>query len=430
MKQERIDALKHILEESGCIAWEITDTAEEGWEFYLIGRKLDQHRVRHVNHVSVRVFAKAQEAGKVGTASGEIAPMADDGEMHRAVSDLMAAAPYALNPVWKLNLPKPAPEAGTSPDPDVEAIASDFLRTIRDLPEDSRAGVNSSEVFVTRVTKRFLNSEGVDVSDTYPVSMAEVIINARDETHEIELYRMLDSGTCDAEKVRTQLTDAMRYGKDKLVAQPTPYVQTMDLVLSTDAALEVYNWYIAHLNTAYKYQGYSDWEIGKPVAEDADGDHVTITARRQLPNSSANCRFDNEGAWKQDLVLMSGNVPCAFWGPRQFAQYLGLEDTFNATNFEVTGGTSGPEALRTGEYLEVVEFSSFQVDDVSGDLAGEIRLGYLHRGGETVIVSGGSVSGNMSDAVRRIRFSKESAQYDSMLIPAVTRIGGISVTGA
>ena len=94
------------------------------------------------------------------------------------------------------------------------------------------------------------------------------------------------------------------------------------------------------------------------------------------------------------------------------------------------GGTASAAEIRLGDYLEIVEFSDFQVDPVTGDIAGEIRLGYLHQGDRTISVSGGSVSGSMSDLVKTMIFSAESRQYDSMRIPAVTRLNGATVTGA
>ena len=67
---------------------------------------------------------------------------------------------------------------------------------------------------------------------------------------------------------------------------------------------------------------------------------------------------------------------------------------------------------------------------MTGDIAGEIRLGYLHRDGRTTPVSGGSISGNMNELVKQMQFSAESRQYDSLKLPAVTRLNGATVTGA
>ena len=89
-----------------------------------------------------------------------------------------------------------------------------------------------------------------------------------------------------------------------------------------------------------------------------------------------------------------------------------------------------PEAeVRQGDYLEVVEYSAFQVDPMGGDIAGEIRLGYLHQGGEIRIVSGGSVTGQMADAIPTMTFSSETEQYDNFVIPRVTRLKNLKITG-
>ena len=78
----------------------------------------------------------------------------------------------------------------------------------------------------------------------------------------------------------------------------------------------------------------------------------------------------------------------------------------------------------------VVEFSDFQVDEITGDIAGEILLAYLHQDGRVIPVSGGSVSGSMPELVKSMRFSKESRQYNCHLIPSVTRLHNVTVTGA
>ena len=91
-------------------------------------------------------------------------------------------------------------------------------------------------------------------------------------------------------------------------------------------------------------------------------------------------------------------------------------------NTVVSGGTRTEEEVRQGDYLEVVEFSDFQVSPMGGDIAGEIRLGYLHQDGKVRIVSGGSVTGQMSEAIPTMEFSNETEQYDTDVIPRVTKL--------
>ena len=111
------------------------------------------------------------------------------------------------------------------------------------------------------------------------------------------------------------------------------------------------------------------------------------------------------------------------------SQYMGLEESSIVYNTVAGGGTRTEEELRQGDYLEVVEFSDFQVDAVGGDLAGEIRLAYWHHDGKTIPVTGGSLSGSMTEVLKTMQISRKTEQFDTCVIPALTRVRGLKVTG-
>ena len=301
---------------------------------------------------------------------------------------------------------------------------------MQSVPETATEDINSWELFVSAKHRRFVNSEGVDVASVYPACMLEAVINARLDGHEIELYRLYKSGGCDRDTLVRDISETLRYGKDKLIAGSTPNLGKADVVFSTDAALEIYDWFTMRMNAAFKVRGLSDWEAGKPVAEGATGDKVTVTAVKRLPNSSRNAACDAEGAPVRETVLIEDGVAKRFLGNRQFSQYMGLEESFQPGNIVVTGGSQSAEDLRQGQFLEVVEFSDFQVNPMNGDIAGEIRLAYWHDGDNVTPVSGGSVTGTMADFAKTMKMSKETRQYDCRVIPAVTRLEGVTVTGA
>ena len=421
-----LSRLLNILKTSGADAWEVSDVQEKGWEFYLIRHALDQNRVKELESFHVKVYRKFDDC--LGSAGATVPADADETEMKRIIAGLCQDAKYVRNPFYTLN----QPDEGTGVDlmdtkaVDLRAISGDFLKTITSLPETDTEDLNSCEVFVSEIRKRFINSEGIDVTVTCPSSMVEAVVNARKEGREIELYRMYKCGTCDREQLMWDLTETMRFGRDRLITEPTPALGKTDLILSTDAACAVYEYFIYHLSAALVYRGVSYWKTGDMVAPA----EMTLHTAAFLPNSSENGMYDSEGARIRDLTLIDGGRAASYWGSRQFSQYLGLEDSFIANNFIVSGGNTSAEELHHGDWLEVVEFSDFQVDDVTGDIAGEIRLAYLHRDGKTVPVSGGSVSGNMNELVKRMQFSMERRQYDTLLIPATTRLNGATITGA
>lgn len=423
-----LETIKKKLAALDCDAWELAEITRRGWEFYFIRHRLDQNRAVEVKTINVKLY-KAIEGGKfLGSASGEIPPTASDAEIDERLVSLLYQAGLVKNPPYTLaDTPVSVPEKAA--DVDVEKIAEDFIRAIGSVEETAGEDVNSYEIFVNSITRHTLNSNGVEYTCTYPASEIEVVVNARRDGHEIEMYRLFSSGTCDAEKLKSDIADAMRYGRDRLTAVPTPKLGSAAVVFSTADAVNIYNYFVDRMSAGMKYQKMSDWEIGKSVVKEAKGDKISVEALSTLQNSSKDYPVDAEGSVIRDRWLIRDGVAENFYGSRQFSEYLGLKDSSIVENVRFTGGKGSAEEVRHGDYLEVVEFSAFDVDSVSGDIAGEIRVGYWHHGGKTTVVTGGSISGNMLEASRTMTFSRETRQYDTCVIPAVTRLEGLRVTG-
>ena len=423
-----LNKVKEKLASLGCTIWELTETERHGWEFYFVRHKLDQNRVVMVSSLDVKLYQPIEDGKFLGSASASLSPTASDEEIDKTLRDLKYQASLVKNPAYTL-----ADKPITIPDKvetvDVEAIAGSFIRAMQAIPETEGEDVNSYEIFVNEMRRHTLNSNGVEYTCVYPSSMIEVVVNARRDGHEIELYRNFTSGTCDEAKLASDIADALRFGRDRLSAVPTPKLGSGAVLFSTQDSQEIYEYFLMRTNASMKVRGISDFEIGKPVCASFTGDRVSMEILPELPNSSKNFPVDREGNVVSQRFLIRGGVCESFWGDRQFSQYLGLTESSLVSNVRVSGGEKTEKELREGDYLEVVEFSDFQVDPMGGDIAGEIRLGYLHRGGKVTVVTGGSVSGSMTEAAGSMRFSKETKQYDSVLIPSVTKLEGLRITG-
>ena len=422
------DKLISLLKASGVHAWEVTDTETLGWEFYFIRHRLDQNRIKNVRHVKLTVYETADGCKTLGSATAEVPLNADETEMKKLIGDLSYRAGLVKNAYYTLNPPSKA--AATEAKPDLKAIAGRFIETMASLPETAAEDINSYEIFVSEVRRRFCSSTGTDVSFIYPSSMAEVVVNARRDGHEIELYRMLTSGECDEKTLRETLSQAMRQGRDRLVAVPAPSFGKIPVVFSGDDAKEIYTYFAAHLSPAMLFRHFSDYEIGKPISGELLGDKLTVRTVRNLPGSSKNFAYDNEGAPVRDVTLMEDGVPRFFTGSRMFSCLMGLEGTFNPTNMVFEGGTKTEAEIRSGAYLEAVEFSDFQVDEIAGDVFGELRLGYYHDGsGNVTPVTGGSVSGSMAEYLKTMTMTKETRRSDNVVFPCLTRLENVTFAG-
>lgn len=445
-----VETIKKVLSESGVYGWQITDTSVRGWEFYFIRHRLDQNRVRNVRHIEAKVYVRSEENTEngtsvtVGDASAEIPPTASEAEIRREAERLKAQAGLIRNPAYTLNpavtkeeaaklaedmAAAGAGKAGTGARTDAAFVSGDFIRLMKGIRETPTEDINSYEIFVNSVTRRILTSEGTDVTESFPQSSLEVVTNARKDGREIEMYRMFHSGTCGTENLKAEIEDQLVRGKDRLLTKPTPDLKKSAVVFSSHEMLAIYNWFLTNLSAQAVVQGISQWKPGEAVADRFDGDRVTVDAVPYLPNSPKNFLLDEEGAPVTDLRLMTDGVCEHYWGSRQYACRLGLERSFIPTNTVFSGGTRSAEEIRQGNFLEVVEFSDFQVNGMTGNIAGEIRLAYWHENGKVTPVSGGSVSGSMKEFIRSMTMTRESRQYGNTLVPAAVRLEGVTVSG-
>ncbi len=429
MEANTFNLIRNKLDVMDLYGYEITEESVTGWEFYFIRHKLDQNRAKKIGSINVTVYRLLDEGKNVGNANASFSPTVTEEEIDKTLADLYFEAGLVKDPVYKLN-DKQLAELPEGQAPDVAVISSDFIKAMNRIPENDAEYLNSYEIFANAVKRHFLNSNGVEYTVTYPSSTLEVVTNARDESHEVELYRMYTSGTCDENRIKDDVTRVLGFGKDRLSSVPTPKLGSYDVIFSTEAAAQIYSYLTYQMSAGFVVRKYSDMEIGKPLSSEFSGDKVSIRIVPQLENSSCSFSADSEGASITERYILKDGVGCGYWGSRKFCQYLGLDDCSNAYNFVVDGGMDSEETIRSGNYLEIVEFSDFQVDPVAGDIAGEIRLGYLHTDEGAKIVCGGSVSGSMKEAVSDMKFSAETVQYDTMVIPKVTRLKNLRINGA
>jgi predicted Zn-dependent protease len=101
-------------------------------------------------------------------------------------------------------------------------------------------------------------------------------------------------------------------------------------------------------------------------------------------------------------------------------------------NLTVAPGQAPIAALRAasdGAVYEVVAFSSFSPDPISGDFVSEIKLGYRHDAKGTRPIKGGSLSGNLFEALGDARFSRETYSDGTYYGPAALRFASLTISG-
>ena len=434
------DLLQDIPEISG---WRIRDRRIEGRELYFIRRNVDMQRSKDVRHTYLTVYRDFQEEGKKyrGSVDVQIHPTYSDGEILALVEQSLEAARYVRNEHYPLvepgSDPAPMPPSSLS-DRSLEEWLGPLAETIYGQEDRAPARINSAELFLNRTDTRIANSLGLDVSYRSYSGYLELIVEDGGKTDGgratggVELYRELSFSEFEPELLAVEVRDQLEYCGDRAAAGSTPHLKSFPVLLTGDPVPDFFEYYLIQSAAESVYSGISTAKVGEGIqGQEITADRLTLSLEPFLNNSPASAPVDADGlALASARIVDEGRLE-RYWGPQRFCHYLNVPATGRIGNVAIAPGSKSLEALRKGPHLEVVYFSDFVTEPLTGDFGGEIRLAYYTDSeGKRCPVTGGSVSGNIRDVQARMYLSREIQLRTGFQGPVAVLLPEISVSGA
>jgi len=281
-----------------------------------------------------------------------------------------------------------------------------------------------------------VNSRGIDAEQETTSIHVELVLQARKDDHETESFvEMSRRRVIDINPVNL-IDEQSQYTLDLLDAKSPP--TRLGTVVLRNEALTTFiagsslagNVLQTQSAASAKYSKISSWEIGKPVFKgDVKGDPLTVWANRCIPYGTHSNRFDSEGLPAQRVEIISDNQLVTHHAIQRYAEYLNIPATGAFGGVELPSGKTPAAALLEEPYIEVIQFSWFNPDRVTGDFATEIRLGYLVENGVRKPFKGGQLIGNYMEALANVRYSAETGFFGTYLGPHTARFNNLKVSG-
>ena len=420
-------------------AWKITDRRIQGQEMFFVRRDVDMQRSKDVRRTFLTVYRDFQEDGKKyrGSVAVQIHPSYSSEDIRALIEQSLDSARYVRNQHYPLV--EPGPKVAEMPrsslaSRSLEEWLGPLAQTIYAQEDCEEARINSAELFLNRIDTRIVNSLGLDLSYPSYSGYVELIVeeDGKGEAGGVELYREMSFSEFELELLAAEVRDQLRYCGDRAVAGSTPHLKRFPVLLTGDPVPDFFEYYLTQSEAQSVYSGISTANVGESIqGEGIAGDRLTLTLEPFLKNSPASAPVDVDGfALKRTQIIDEGRLE-RYWGPLRFCHYLGVPPTGTIGNVAVTPGSKSLEELRRGPHLEVVYFSDFVTEPLTGDFGGEIRLAYYtDPNGKRRPVTGGSVSGNVRDVQSQMYLSRETRSRARFQGPLSVLLPEISVSGA
>ena len=425
-----LNRIQAALQQEKITVYRIVETTEETAELFFVRRALDQRRIKDIREYEVTVYRDGKnEKGEPtrGFTSVTLTSSMTDEQIAEALRGAYFAAGFAANPYYDLPEAVKAPPVEKTGDLATLPLAESAGKMTEalfaaDVHED--AFLNSAELFVTRLKRHILSSEGTDVSYTDATVKGEFVVQCP-SPEDVEMHVTYAYGELETDALRAKVAEALTFVRDRAHASRALGSGKYDLVLSGNALRTVLSYYAERSSASMLYAKYSGWKCGDAVqGESVTGEKLNLTLCATVP-------YDGEGIPMADLPLVKDGELLAIHGANRFCRYLGVKPTGNFSKLRCENGGVPFEVLKKAPCLWAVTFSDFQMDSFSGHFGGEIRLAYLiGEDGSVTPVTGGSVNGSLFDAQKDLQFSAERYETANYEGPYAVRMSGISVAGS
>jgi predicted Zn-dependent protease len=403
-------------------------------QLYAVPDAVEARRVTASERYVIQVLRQTGELDAARCGGGNATLLPGD-DIDAAINAAALMAGLVQNQPYALPAPSRLPElllADSQLQADAEVTLDALLAQLRAAAAaHPHVRLTAAELYAEEQTIHLLNSRGIDATQTATTIDMEWVLLCRDGERATESFVERRRRRVDDIDIAAEVAAGAGQAADLLHAVTPPDYRGAVVLRGATLATFLNGGVIQTLaSAATKFGKLSRWEIGEPVFHGpATGDPLTLFANRCLPFGVYASRFDDEGQPAQRVELIRAGRLCAFTANQRYADYLGITATGDFGDIELLAGATPEAALLAEPYVEVVAFSWFTPNEITGDFSSEIRLGYLVEGDRRTPFKGGALVGNVIEALANARWSAETGFYGDYQGPRTARFGSLAIAG-
>ncbi|HQH32795.1 MAG TPA: metallopeptidase TldD-related protein [Petrotogaceae bacterium] len=425
--------LKNILEANKELSgWKLKDIQTQSTEVFLVRKNINMIRNKKVHDMELTVYTESENGKYIGSASIFLYDTMTEPELKDAVNNAIQSSKLVKNEYYSIAQPQefiPVKLDSYFDHKSSEQAVKDIMDALYSKDTKQDVYINSCEIFLEKTQKILFNSNGIEYKDDFNKCYIEYVITARSNGDEIELIDKVEFSDFNKTFIENLIEDKFEIAMMRLKSGNTPNLVSCDIILRDNAVKDFFGYYIYKANAMAIYEKTSDFVVGKNVVKNSLSDKLSITLDPYMAGSTFSSQFDDDGVLLKKTQILKDGVVEKIWGNLRFSQYVNTQCTGNIGNFCVTPGKSSYKEMVRGKILEIHAFSDFQLDEVTGDFGGEIRLAYLHEDGGMKVFTGGSISGNINFEECSVILSEETVQINNYFGPKYIKLTNVSVTG-
>ena len=398
-KNEILACLKANKQISG---YEIKITDKYSRELFYVLKHLQINRAVKVNTTTIKVYVSNKTT--TGTSTVTLTAADDAKSLNVKLKKAVSQAKAALNAYYPLAEKTADFKAKKPVARDLNQIASNVAKAVFKADVYRQGWINSTEIFVSESRNEFINSNGIDHVDYDFRIGIECIPTWSNKKEEFELYKYYQSNRIDYKGITREIDEILKTAKERsraLTLKEVKLPEKLPVLVKTEMIQEIM--FVLSHDLSYRnvYHKQDHYALNDIVSENP----FDLIMKGTISGCALSRHFDDHGVVLKNRTIIKRGVAKAHHGDIQFGYYLQEENISGSLPvIELKGEGS---SYKKEPHLIIESFSAPQLEEDSGYFGGEVRLGIYFDGKKYIPLTGFSVSGNIYESLKTIRFSKE-----------------------
>jgi PmbA protein len=431
-----LEIIKDTLLKLNVKEWKIEYEKISSNELFIIKKEIDMNRTKIITNYILTIYNDFEENGKKykGSSSFKITPETEKEELEELINQNLYSSKFVYNEHYEIleNNDDILYEEKNEEENSLNFLGEKIYDFIYSNDNYEYGFINSCEIFCDKIEHRIVNSKKTDVSSIKLKFLVDIIISWKEEnTEEVEIHSELNFSELSEDYIKNNIKKLFEIAKNRAKAIFTPELKDMPVILNGEFIKSFFGYYYNKCNARMIYDNFSQSKENDFIqGENITGDKLNLKFDPYLKNSTYSSPYDKDGIMLKEVEIIKEGKIKKIFGNSRYCQYLEIPVTGESSNICVSSGKYSEEELKKEKYLEIISFSDFDMDVITGDFGGEIRSGYYYDGEILMPVTGGSISGNIKEVHEKMFFSKEMEQHNNFFGPKILKLYNVSITSA
>ena len=395
-------------------------------QLYLLKEALEAKRTVDSHYYEITVYQNHDEQGK--KLKGEYTFVYKPGtylknflELAKFACSMVRNRYYALLDTTSASRVKVLDPRLSDPNKACEQLCDTIYR----CSKSAHVRLSSAEIYLKKSVVTLLTSTGIEVSKEKGLIEIEFTLISKKGANEQELNFHIQRRNFDDLHLETRLKEYQGHVRSMLNVQ-VPESGKATVIFMAPDVYDLFSPIVFHSSGRAKDQAISRFRLNEKIVR-GDTNTFTLKSSGLLPYGLYTDPFDDDGIAGGEHTIIEQGTFKKYWTTKRYADYLGTEPTGDFRNLIIEPSIS--KRLSTDEHYEIVQFSDFSPDPITGDFVAEIRFGYRVRNGKKTPVKGGSVAGNLFESLKHVYFNDESTFEGNYLGPRTVALQDLSISG-